>query len=182
METVKKYLPWIIGGVILLFVLSRLKTNILPQTSLVQTPQPDPYAQDRATAFQSLIGLAGIQTQADLTREENTIQSEQNNLASELAKRAQEIQYSLGLKSLDVENSRIDAMYNAAIQSANLNFLQRDQDRQLQQSAINRAQSSQSTGQILNSINTALSTIFNKRGNSGTIFGTPPIFPSGGFF
>jgi hypothetical protein len=176
METFKKYLPWIIGGVVLLFILSRLKTNLVPQTALTQTPQPDPYAADRATAFQSLIGLAGIQTQADLQREETSF-------ATQLASRAQEIQRELGLKSFDVESSRINAAYEAALRTANLNFLQREQDRELQQSAINRAASSQTTQQILGSINTALSTIFANRGGSNpNVFGTPPTFPKGGFF
>jgi hypothetical protein len=175
METFKKYLPWIIGGIVLLFVLSRLKTNLVPQTALTQTPQPDPYAEDRATAFQSLIGLAGIQTQADLQREETAA-------TTSLAIRAQEIQRELGLRSFDIESSRINAAYQAALNSANLSFLQREQDRELQQSAIDRAASSRTTGNILNSINTALSGIFGSRGRSGTIFGTPPTFPSGGFF
>jgi hypothetical protein len=176
METFKKYLPWIIGGIVVLFVLSRLKTTIVPQTSLVQTPQPDPYAADRASAFQSLINLAGIETQAETQRQETAT-------TTALATRAQEIQYALGLKSFDIESSRINAAYNAAIQTANINLLQREQDRQLQQSAIDRAYDSRTTQNILGSINTALSSIFGKRGgNTGTIFGTPPTFPSGGFF
>ncbi len=175
METFKKYLPWIIGGVVLLFILSRLKTNLVPQTSLTQTPQADPYAADRATAFQSLIGLAGIQTQAETQRQETA-------LTTSLASRAQEIQRELGLKSFDVDTQRINAAYQAAINSANISFLQREQDRNLQQSAIDRAYSSQSTQQILGSINTALSSIFGNRGRNPNVFGTPPTFPSGGFF
>jgi hypothetical protein len=174
METLKKYAPWIIGGIVLLFILSRLKTNLVPQTSLTQTPQPDPYAEDRATAFQSLIGLAGIQTQADAAREQ---------LANEttLAQRAQEIQYALGLKSLDVESSRVNAAYQSAINAANLQFLNREQDRDLQQKAIDRANDSRTTGNILGSINAALTSIFGNR-SSGNVFGTPKTFPIGGFF
>jgi hypothetical protein len=175
METFKKYLPWIIGGVVLLFVLSRLKTNLVPQTSLVQTAQPDPYAADRANAFQSLISLAGIETQAETARQENT-------LANTLATRAQDIQRELGLKSFDVQSQQINAAYQAAINATNTSLLQREQDRQLQQSAINRAYDSRSTQQILGSINTALSSIFSNRGSNPNVFGTPPIFPSGGFF
>lgn len=175
METFKKYLPWIIGGVVLLFVLSRLKTNLVPQTALTQTPQPDPYAADRASAFQSLIGLAGIQTQADT-------QARENELTTTLASRAQEIQYQLGLKSLDVDTARINSAYQSALNATNLQFLNREQDRQLQQGAIDRAADSKTTQTILGSINTALSTIFNQRNRNGNIFGTPPTFPSGGFF
>lgn len=165
MDTIKQYLPWIIGGVVLIFILSRLRTNIVPQTALTQTPQPDPYAQNRFDAFQSLIGLAGIETQARTERE-------QSQLSFDLASRTQEIQRELGLSQIQ-----------AALQSAQLNVLQRNQDRQFQQQSIDRANQSRTTQTILGSINTALQGIFGNRSQSGGgVFGTPKTFPIGGFF
>lgn len=170
MENIKQYLPWIIGGIVLLFILSRLKTNIVPQTTITQTPQPDPYAADRATAFKSLIDLAGIQTQADLA-------SERLSSETDLSKRTLDLQYALGLKSADLEAARI----NAASNLANLDFLQRENDRQVQQSAIDRFYSARTQSDIFGSINTALKGIFGGN-NSGNVFGTPKTFPLGGFF
>jgi hypothetical protein len=162
MDTIKQYLPWIIGGVVLLFILSRLKTNIVPQTTLTQTPQADPYAQNRFDAFQSLIGLAGIQTQADAAKENAAAQTA-------LAVRGQDLSYQL-------ESSRI----TAGLQALNLQFLQRDQDRQLQQRAIDASSSARTQQTILGSINTALQGIFGNKG--GGIFGTPKTFPTQNFF
>lgn len=161
MENIKQYLPWIIGAVVILYVLKKVttRTGFAPQTQLTQTPQPDAYAEARSKAFDTLasLGIAQTTSQAQSDLEKFRISSEERvNLS------AINLQQYLG----------------------QLTSFQRSQDTQLQQGAIDRYYSSRNTQTILSSINTALSGIFgNRRG--GNVFGTPPTFPTttsfGGF-
>jgi hypothetical protein len=175
METFKQYLPWIIGAVVVLYVLRKLttKTSLLPQTQFLQTPQTDPYAEARTKAFELLTGLGIAQVEGDVERSRisETSALERARLAS----------------ASTLERLRIGAEENvslSAIQAqqslANLNFLQRSQDQQIQQSAIDRYYSSRNTGSIVGSITQAIDQIFRNR-QGGNIFGTPPTFPSSGF-
>ena len=166
MEEFNKYLPWIIGAVVLIYLFrkSGSTTRLAPQTQIVQTPQPDPYAESRLQAFQAIVPLGLAQLQAG-------VESERNRLSQAVA-----------LRSEDVELARVNAFAQAAEREANLNYFQREQDRQLQSGAIDRYYSSRNLSSILSSVNTALSSIF-RPGGGGTIFGTPPTFPRlGGFF
>jgi len=152
MENFQKFLPWIIGAVVLVYVLRKLttKTSLVPQTQFVQTPQPDPYAESRAQAFNLLAGLGVAQTQADV---------EKARIASE---------EKINLSAVDFQN-----------RLASLNFFQRNQDIQSQNAAIDRYYSSRNTQSIVGSISQALSQIFGARsGSSGAIYRTPPIFSS----
>jgi len=152
MENFQKFLPWIIGAVVLVYVLRKLttKTSLVPQTQFVQTPQPDPYAESRAQAFNLLAGLGVAQTQADV---------EKARIASE---------EKINLSAVDFQN-----------RLASLNFFQRNQDIQSQNAAIDRYYSSRNTQLIVGSISQALSQIFGARsGSSGNIYRTPPIFSS----
>jgi hypothetical protein len=164
MESIKQYLPWIIGAVVVIYVLRKLttRTSLLPQTQIVQTPQTDPYAESRSKAFDALIGLGIAQTQGDIERAKISE-------ASSLERFRIGAEERINLSALDVQESL-----------AQLNFLQRDQDRQLQQSAINRTISSRNTGNIVNSISQAISSIFGNRNRN--VFGTPPTFPTFGGF
>jgi len=166
MESIKQYLPWIIGAVVVIYVLRKLttRTSLLPQTQFVQTPQADPYAESRSKAFDALIGLGIAQTQGD-------IESARIAEASSLERLRIGAEENINLSALKVQE-----------RLANLNFLQRDQDRQLQEGAINRTISAQSTGNIVGSISQVLAQIFGNRNRN--VFGTPSTFPQsqyGGF-
>lgn len=169
MEGFKKYLPWIVVGAVVLFLIRKLgsgRTVLAPQTQFTETAQPDPFAAMRAAAFEQLVGLGIVETQAG-------VESEKNRLGQAVAFRAQ-----------DVELERIGAFERAATRAANLGFLEREQDREGQQRAIDRYYSSRQTSDIVGSITGALSNVFSGRGQ-GPIFGprTPPINPNfGGFF
>jgi len=175
METFKQYLPWIIGAVVVLYVLRKLttKTSLLPQTQFIQTPQNDPYAESRSKAFELLtgLGIAQIEGSVESARIAETSAIERARLAS----------------ASTLEKLRIGAEENvslSAIQAqqslANLNFLQRSQDQRIQQGAIDRYYDSRNTGSIVGSITQAISQIFGNR-QGGSIFGTPPTFPRSGF-
>lgn len=163
MESVKQYVPWIIGAVVLIYVLRKLttKTAFLPQTQLIQTPQTDPYAESRSKAFELLSGLAIAQTQASV---------EKNRIAESSALERLRIgaERDVNLSVIEFQN-----------RLANLNILERNQDRQLQQSAIDRYYSSRNNQAIFGSINQALSSVFQSR--TGNIFGTPKTFPQTSF-
>lgn len=172
MENFKKYLPWIIGAVVLVFILSRLRggggTMLAPQTQLTETPQPDAYALPRFEAFQSLIGLASTQVQADA-------ETERARIAGEVTGRAQDIQYALGRYALDVGLEKTDIIAEAQRRAAEIAMWSREQDRQVQQGAIDRYYSSRQGPGITTSIIQALGNIFSNRGG-GSVF-TPPTFP-----
>ena len=166
MEKIKQYLPWIIGAIVVLYIVRKAttRTALLPQTQITQTPQVDPFAEARATAFGQLIGLGIAQTQSDL-------ESKRIDVASDLESKRIASGETVSLSSFDVSRY-----------IANLNFLQRDQDRQLQENAVNRYYSSRDTTSIVGSISQALGNIFSNR-QGGSIFGTPPTFPRfGGSF
>jgi hypothetical protein len=165
MEAFKKYLPWIIVAVIGLFLIRKLSsqsTRLVPQTQFTETQQVDQFAESRASAFNALLQVVGLQIGADTE-----------------ARRA-EIQRELGLKALDVDLSKANLFAQAAEREAARGFQSRENDRQIQQSAIDRYYSSRNTGQIINSVTQALSSIFGNR-NRGGVF-TPPTFPSSGGF
>jgi len=163
METFKQYLPWIIGAVVILYVLRKLttKTAFLPQTQFVQTPQADPYAEARSKAFELLtgLGIARIQSDTERARIEETSTLEKLRIAAD-------------------ENVNLSAI-NVQERLGQLNFLQRSQDQRIQDSAVERYYSSRNTGSIVGSIAQTLSSIFGQRG--GNVFGTPPTFPKSGF-
>ena len=166
MEKIKQYLPWIIGAVVVLYIVRKASTRtaLLPQTQITQTPQVDPFAEMRATAFGQLIGLGIAQTQSD-------VESKRIDVAADLESKRIASGETVSLSSLDVSRY-----------IANLNFLQREQDRQVQQNAVNRYYSSRDTGNIVGSISQTLGNIFGNR-QGGNVFGTPPTFPRfGGLF
>ena len=177
METLKKYAPWIIGAIVVLYILRKMttRTALLPQTQITQTPQVDPFAESRANAFEQLVGLGIAQTQADV--ESRSIATAANLEAKRIS------------SAFDLESKRIASGETVSLSSfdvsryiANLNFLERDQDRQVQNNAINRYYSSRTTGNIVGSIAQTLGQIFSNR-QGGNVFGTPPTFPRfGGFF
>ena len=184
MEALKKYAPWIIGAIILIYVLRKAttRTALLPQTQITQTPQVDPFAETRASAFEQLIGLGIAETQADIAKSGFDLES--RRLATEANLEAKRI-----ASAFDLESKRITSGETINLSSldisryiANLNFLQRDQDRQVQQRAIDRSFNSVDTRSIVSSVSQALGNIFSNR-QGGNVFGTPPTFPRfGGFF
>lgn len=222
MGTLKKYLPFIILGIVGIVILrmaSKSKSTILPQTQLLETPYSDPNAQLRLPAFQSLAEIAGLQIQSerdiqlaninkDIARGEqvniaNIARGEQVNqfnlrmqeLANQL--RQFDILEILGLKSeeTEIEKTKVQSELTKFLQESQLDFrrfqennalrqfqlylMERENDRRLQQGAIDRFYSSRNTGQIIGSISQALGGLFGNQG--GSIFGTPPTFPSSGF-
>jgi|SRR6266540_335716 len=162
----KKYLPWIIGAAIVLFFLSRMRqrTVLAPQTVVSQTPQTDPYLEARGKAFDSLVALAGIEAAQDTERFKSTVGLTVAN------------------KSYDTQISLANIYANAQNYAANLQLFQRNQDRQIQQGAIDRYYSSRNLDSITDSIALTLGNIFGNRSRGGgTIFGTPKTFPDMGF-
>jgi len=187
MEGFKRYLPWIIGGAILLFILSRLSsrtTKLAPQTQFVESQQVDQFAESRASAFEGLLQVVGLQIGEDAETERariaGTLEAGRARIGEKVTSRAQEIERELGLRALDVDLSRINVLARAAERSAEFDYLSRENDRQIQQSAIDRYYSSRNTGNIVSSVTQALSSIFSNRGSGGVF--TPPTFPRGGLF
>lgn len=189
MESFKRYLPWIIGGAIVLFILLRLRgqsTRLVPQTQFAETQQVDQLAEGRASAFQGLLQVIGLQVEQEAETERARIagglEVGRARIAGRVASRAQEIERELGLKALDVDLSKTNLLAEAARRSAEFDYLSRENDRQIQQSAIDRYYSSRNTGNIIGSVTQALSNIFSSRNRGGGVF-TPPTFPqSGGLF
>lgn len=163
MDNFKQYLPWIIGAVVLIYVLRKLttKTSFLPQTQFTQTPQSDPYADARSKAFELLSGLGIAETQAG-------VEKAKISEASDLEKLRIGAEKDINLTGLQFQNRLAD-----------LSILQRSQDYQLQQSAIDRYYSSRNSQAIVGSISQALGQIFS--GGGKNIFGTPPTFPKTSF-
>lgn len=181
----KKFLPWIIGGIVGLYLLNKFlgsrgqtQSAIVPQSQFVQTPQTDPLATLRGQAFEQLtqFGLGTIQaeTQAAVAQSQAQLQGVQ-----------QQMQFDLANKNLDTQLAQTQITSNAASNAALLNLEQRQNDIAAQQAAVNRYYSTVNTGNILGSVNQALSTlfgvgsggtIFGGSGNPGGVFGTPPIF------
>lgn len=176
METFKKYLPWIIVAAVGLYLLSRLSgqsTRLVPQTQFTETPQLDPLAESRAGAFSGLLQLAGLQ----IGEEAETARAE---IVGRVTTRAQDIQRELGLKALETDLGKADLFAQAQRLAAEYQFFSRENDRQIQQSAIDRYQSSRTQSDIIGSINTALGIIFGNRSGGGNVFGTPTTFPRSG--
>lgn len=174
MESFKKYLPWIIGAAILLYVLSRSRggqTALAPQTQFIETPQSDPFATLRGEAFGRLVQLGIAETEAES-------EYQQGLLKRATTLDALRFESDIRSKTLDVDLAKSQLGADIATRLANLNFLQREQDREGQQKAVDRYYSSRQTGGILSSVNQALQTIFSGRGPSVGAR-TPPIF--GGF-
>lgn len=184
MEKLKEYLPWIIGAIVVLYIVRKAttRTALLPQTVITETPQVDPFAEARATAFGQLVELGVAETQSDIAKTGFNLEALRLKTESDLeAKRI--------ASAFDIESKRIASGETVSLSSldvsrylANLNLLQRNQDRELQQSAINRYYSSRDTGNIISSISQALGGIFSNR-QGGNVFGTPTTFPRfGGLF
>ena len=172
----KRYRPWSIGGAIVLFILLRLRgqsTRLVPQTQFIESQQVDQFAESRAGAFAGVLQVLGLQIGEEA-------ETERARIAGEVAGRAQKFQFDLGLKGLETDLAKTDILADAARRSAEFDFLSRENDRQIQQSAIDRYYSSRTTGNIIGSVSQALSNIFRPSG-SGEIF-TPPTFPRGGLF
>ncbi|HEY7161643.1 MAG TPA: hypothetical protein VH815_10310 [Acidobacteriota bacterium] len=183
MEDFKKYLPWIIGGIVLLYILKKVTsssgTALIPQTQFTQTAQPDPYAQSRENVFTSLVQLAGLESQSDVQMRQAQTQEQANLLNAAVASQGIAGQVTQSANAANTALASSNAYLNALLQQANLNFLQRQNDLQAQNNAVNRYYSSRQSGDIVNSISQALSSIFSPTTSSGGVFGTPPIF--GGF-
>jgi|SRR5215475_478547 len=154
MENLKKYLPYIIVAIVGLYLLKKFSsattTKFIPQTQFKETQQIDPLNELREKAFESLVGLGIIQTQE--TARQVTAQ-----------------------RALDVDLIKSKIAQQTNLQAINLSLLERNQDRMLQEAAIDRYYSSRRTSDIVGSINTALGGLFG--GSSGSIFRTPPTFP-----
>ena len=216
MEALKKYLPFIIIGIVGIYLIRKLgsqRPTILPQTNFQEVPYSDPLNQLRLPAFQSLTELAGIQVQADTRAKEIASEKELGRYTIDVASQRQYNEFVLGerslinqlqtqlrqfdlleilgLKSEETEIAKTGLQTELAkylqtsrdqsiLRQLELQLQQREQDRQLQQGAIDRYYSSRNTGQIIGSISQALSGIFGG-GNRGSVFGTPPTFPGGGF-
>lgn len=169
MEKLKQYAPYIIVAGVILYLILRMRstqTTLAPQTQFSEVQQTDPLIEARTTAFNILGELGLAETAASVERERNV-----------LTDKAQRFNFALGSKALDVDLEKSRLLNNAIVQEINTNFLQREQDRQLQQGAIDRYYSSRRTSDvagIVGSVSQALSSIFHP---SGTIFGTPPTFP-----
>lgn len=184
MENWKQYLPWIIGAAIVLYAFSRFRqrTILAPQTQITQTPQPDAYLDARTSAFTSLVGLANTISAQDTIR---GVESARQETARILGLAGEETTRLQSANALTVANRSFDtdiALANiyASVQNTlnNLNLLSRNQDRMLQQGAIDRYYSSRNLDSIVGSISGALSNIFGNRSGTGSIFrGTPPTFP-----
>jgi len=185
MEEFKKYLPWIIGAAIVLFILSRLSkgsgATFVPQTQIVQTPQPDPYAQQRADVFSKIIDFAGIESATNAATEQAkqalAVQSQSNILGAITQSKALDVQSGIAANQYNAALASTNAYANALSQQLNLNFLQRQQDIQAQNAAINQYYSSRQNASIAGSISNALARIFQPQG--GNVYGTPPIFGFG---
>lgn len=183
----KRYLPWIIGGAIVLFILLRLRgqsTRLVPQTQFTETPQVDQFAESRASAFASLLQVVGLQVEegaeTERARIAGIVEAGRARIGERLTARELDIRRELGLKAFETDLSKTNILADAARRSAEFDFLSRENDRQIQQSAIDRYYSSRNTANIIGSVSQALSSIFRPSG-SGGIF-TPPTFPRGGFF
>jgi hypothetical protein len=161
MDTLKKYWPWILVAAVGLYLISKLSsrsTALAPQTQLTETPQVDQYSADRLTAFQSALQLIGLQTEVEGQNERARISGGLTN------------------KALDVDLAKTNLFAQAQNLQSQYNYLSRENDRQIQQNAIDSYYSSRNTQSIIGSINQGLSTIFGNRNSSGGVF-TPPTFP-----
>ena len=164
MENWKQYLPYIIGAAVVLYALNKMRsrTILAPQTQITQSPNIDPYLESRTSAFKSIVELTGKLAAEDTER----IKS---NVGLTVANR-----------SFDTQVTLAKIYADAANYAANLNLLQREQDRRVQQSAIDRYYSSRNTSDIIGSIGTTLGNIFGNK--SGGVFKpTPPINPGFSF-
>ena len=97
----------------------------------------------------------------------------------ETARKVSDSQSDLAKFLQSAQNTQQQFLQNAYLQQLALFYGSREQDRQLQQSAIDRYYSSRNTQGIVGSIGQALSGIFGS-GNTGS-FRTPPIFGGFGF-
>lgn len=169
----QKYLPWIIGAAVVLFVFSRMRqrTVLAPQTQITQTPQTDPYLDARSGAFNSLVELAGTIAAQDTIKTVSLAKEETERLKTNTG-------LTVANKSYDTQVNLANIYAQVQNYAANLNLLSRNQDRQIQESAIDRYYSSRNLDTIANSVSLALGGIFGDNNRSGSIFrGTPPTFP-----
>lgn len=180
----QKYLPWIIGAAIVLFVFSRMRsrTVLAPQTQIVETPQTDPYIGARVSAFTSLADLASEIAAQDTVKALGLAREETARVVSSGAQETERLRINTGLtvanRSFDTQISIAEIYAKVQQTLANLNLVSRNQDREIQQSAIDRYYSSRNLQSIVGSVSGALSNIFGNRSGGGTIFrGTPPTFP-----
>lgn len=223
METLKKYLPLIIIGIIGIYAIRKLSggsgpsiRQVVPLTPSTDTSYSDPLLPFRAQGFAALANVAQSQIEAqtakDLAKEATTRESITRSADVESSRLRYDLESFLGLRTLEARLRELDvreilglrgyetqefqstgqfelAKYLQQLQLAQQQFLQssyltqldryyasREQDRQLQQGAIERAQSNQRTQGIVGSIGQTLAGIFGNRGGS-SIFRTPPTFP-----
>lgn len=218
METLKKYLPFIVIAILGFYAIRKLSSGssgastqrVIPLTPTREPSYTDPLLPFRAGAFAQLADVAKSQiegdTARDLAQKQKEIESFRISSGLESSRYNFDLSRILGLQELNVRqilglsgqettrdvarvesdlqkaleaarNAQQQFLQNSYLQQLGLFYASREQDRQLQQSAINRAISSQNTGGILNSINAALQSIFRPR--SGNIYGTPSTFPTG---
>jgi hypothetical protein len=124
METLKKYLPFIILGIVGIVVLriaGRSKATILPQTQLLETPYTDPNAQLRLPAFQALAQVAGAQIESERDIELASIarDTEASRISSSFQLGQGELgnQLTLGLANLQNQLRQIDILETLGLRS-----------------------------------------------------------------
>jgi hypothetical protein len=179
-EDLKKYLPWIIGAVVVILILRKVMgggaqttPTIVPQTQLTQTPQTDPLAALRGSGFQQLaqFGLGAIQ--AESAAQTAAIQAQAQ---TSLAQTEAQLQNQLQNRTLDTQLQQTQLITDAQAQAAYNQNAQQNYNTQQQNAAISAYYNAVNQRNILGSINNALGTIFGGGGfGSGNIFTTPPI-------
>lgn len=159
---IKKYLPYIIGGVVVLYLLYKVMGRggggqavqpTVPQTQIVQTPQTDPLAVLRGQAFQTLseFDLGAIQAEA---------QTAQANAGLALAQQQQNLQYQLGTQQIAAGVQEASFAAQAQQQAAQNAYNQQMFQQQAQAQALSNYYGALNTQSILGSVNNALGTIF----------------------
>lgn len=178
METdIKKYWPYILGGLVGLYVLYKIMGSgsgggssptpmTVPQTQITQQPQTDPLAQYRSDAFDQLaqFGLGAIQAQAAEAAAEAQAELSNTQLGD---------QYSLGTQQISAQEQ--EDYYNAQAaenQLANEYYNQQS----AYASAANAASSYYNylnNSALYNSISMGVGSILGGLGGSSSIYSTP---------
>jgi hypothetical protein len=175
-EDLKKYAPWLVGGIIVFYVLYKLvggrgaataPAPIVPQTQITQTPQTDPFAELRGQAYQQLssFGLGAIQAEAQAAIAQSQAALQAQTLG---------LQYQLGSQQIDAQTQQAGLLAQAQNYASQQAYAAQQAQAAAQQSAINQYYSMRNQQSILGSVNTALGTLLGGFGGANVF--TPPIF------